>query len=217
MKLYGYYRSSASYRIRIVLNIKGVDWEYVPVALDKGEQRETSHRERNPMQLVPVLDTGDALLAQSVAIAEFLDTRYPVPPLLPADDVQRAQVREMQHIISSDVQPIGNLRVMQYVRDNFAQDDEGLAAWNREWIGRGFGAFEARAAERSTTGRFAFGDALTVADIWLVPQVYNADRFALDMTPYPTIRSVMQHLESIDAVADAHPSRQPDAPNAQVT
>ncbi len=214
MKLYGYYRSSASYRIRIVLNVKGIAWDYVAVALDKGEQTGASHAARNPMKLVPVLDTGDGLLAQSVAIAEYLEERFPEPALLPADSIARAQVREMQQIVSSEIQPLGNLRVLKHLREEYGQTDEGIGAWSRRWIGRGFDAFEARAAERSADGRFSFGDRLTVADVWLMPQVYNAERFGLDLAPYPTIRSVIAHVGSIDAVASAHPSVQPDAPDA---
>jgi len=212
MKLYGYYRSSASYRVRIILNVKGLQWDYMPVRLDKGEQLGLEHADRNPMQLVPVLDTGEALLAQSVAIAEYLETRYPEPPLLPADDVARARVRDMVQIVASDIQPIANLRVLQYIRSRYDLDDEQVAEWARHWIGLGFRAFEKRAAEFSTSGRFAFGDSLSLADVFLMPQAYNALRFDLDMTPFATIRGIVEHCSTIDAVAAAHPSLQPDAP-----
>jgi maleylpyruvate isomerase len=208
MKLYGYYRSSASYRIRIVLNVKGIEWEYISVRLDKGEQLDTEHSKRNPMKLVPVLDTGVECLAQSVAIAEYLEETHPSPPLMPTDPIQKAQLREMVQIIASDIQPIANLRVLKYVQPHFAADQ-----WSKDWIGRGFEAFEARASQRSTNGQFSFGDSLSLADVFLMPQVYNAERFGLDMTPFPTIRSIVEHCSTIDAVASAHPSLQPDAPS----
>lgn len=212
MKLYGYYRSSASYRVRIVLNVKGVKWEYVPVALDKGEQLLEEHSARNPMMLVPVLDIGDTLLAQSVAIVEYLEARFPVPAMMPADEIEKARVRDMVQIIASDIQPIANLRVLRYIRDDYKLDDDGAADWARHWIGLGFEAFEARAQQYSADGRFAFGNSLTFADVFLVPQAYNADRFGLNMTPYPTICSIVENCCAIDAIAAAHPSRQPDAP-----
>jgi maleylpyruvate isomerase len=214
MKLYGYYRSSASYRIRIVLNIKGIEWENIPVRLDKGHQFENDHVERNPMKLVPVLDTGDVLLAQSLAIAEYLESQHPDPALLPGDPVEVAQVREMQQIISSEIQPITNLRILKHLREEFGQDENGTNQWCQKWIGKGFDAFENRAAERSTDGRFSFGNKLTLADAWLIPQIYNADRFGLDLEPYPVIRSIAQHCQTIEAVAAAHPALQPDAPSS---
>ena len=212
MKLYGYYRSSASYRIRIVLNIKGIEWANIPVRLDKGHQFENEHVARNPMKLVPVLDTGDALLAQSLAIAEYLDSQYPEPALLPSNPVELAQVREMQQIISSEIQPITNLRVLKHLRKAFDQDEKGINQWCQKWIGKGFEAFESRAAERSSDGRYSFGNNLTLADAWLMPQIYNADRFGLDLEPYPTIRSIAGHCQTIEAIAAAHPALQPDAP-----
>lgn len=212
IKLYGYYRSSASYRIRIVLNCKGIDWEYVAVGLDKGQQFGEDHIDRNPMKLVPVLDTGEVLLAQTIAIAEYVESQFPEPPLLPGDPVKLAQVREMQNIISSEIQPIANLRVLKHLRDEFGQDDEGINQWCQLWIGQGFEAYEKRAAERSADGSYSFGDSFTLADAWLIPQVYNAIRFGLDLEPYPTIRSVMEHCSGIEAVAAAYPDRQPDAP-----
>ena len=213
MKLYGYYRSSASYRVRIILNIKGIDWEYVSVNLAKGDQMSAEHEGRNPMKLVPVLDTGDAVLAQSVAIGEYLEATHPQPPLMPSDEIEKAKLREMVQMIASDTQPIGNLRVLKYVDSEFSVGDEGMARWAREWIGRGLAAFEKRVVENSSDGKYCYGDALTLADAFIVPQVYNADRFGLDMEPLPAIRGVMTHLNTIDAIAAAHPSVPPDAPN----
>lgn len=214
MKLYGYWRSSASYRIRIALNLKGVDWEYVPVPLDRGEHRQPGFRAVNPAALVPVLEVDGQRLAQSPAIAEFLEERYPSPPLLPADPLARARVRELQHLIGCDIHPLQNLRVLKYLRAELGQDDAAVAAWCRRWIADGFAAYEALAAQRSADGRYSVGDALTLADVWLVPQVYNAERFEVDLTPYPAIRSVTEHCRTLAAVAAAHPSRQPDAPAA---
>jgi maleylpyruvate isomerase len=212
MQLFGYYRSSATYRIRIVLNIKKIDWHYHAVDLTTNEQQAEQFRSINPAGLVPVLDTGDALLAQSAAIAEYLEEQFPQPALLPVDPVSRAQVREMMHTIGCDIHPLQNLRVLRYLRSEFSQDDDGVAQWCCNWIGSGFAAFEKLAAMRSSAGRFCFGDSLTLADAWLIPQVYNARRFSLDLAPYPVITSIDGHCAALQPFADAHPDRQADAP-----
>jgi maleylacetoacetate isomerase len=214
MKLYGYWRSSASFRIRIILNCKGIPWEYVPVSLPGGEHRGVSFRTLNPAGLVPVLECEGVRLAQSMAIAEFLEERHPEPALLPAGALDRARVRELQGIIGCDVHPLQNLRVLEHLRGAFGQDDAGVAAWCRKWIAAGFEAYEARAREWSADGRCSVGAKVTLADAWLVPQVYNAERFGLDLAPYPTIRSIAAHLATLAPVAAAHPARQPDAPAA---
>jgi len=213
MKLYGYYRSSASYRIRIVLNTKGIDWEYRTVLLTKGEQNSEEFKAINPMGLVPVLDTGEAVLAQSPAIAEFLEEQHPEPALLPPDSLGRARVREMMHSIGCEIHPLQNSGVLKHIKAAYSLDNDAVFEWSRKWIDRGFSAFETRARERSADGRFSFGESLTLADIWLVPQVYNARRFELDLTPYPTIVSIDDHCQTLESIAAAHPSRQPDAPN----
>lgn len=212
MKLYGYYRSSASYRLRIILGLKKIDWENQPVHLAKGEQLSPEFRAINPMGLVPVLDTGGSILSQSPAIAEYLEEMYPEPPLLPASANARAQVREMLNTIGCEIHPLQNLRVLKYLRAEYAQDDDGVAAWCRGWIAKGFAAFENLALDRSASGQYSFGDGLTLADVWLVPQVYNARRFGLDLTQYPVIFSVDAHCQALAAFADAHPDNQPDAP-----
>ena len=212
MKLYGYYRSSASYRIRIVLNYKAIDWEYISVRLDKGEQRDADYLAKNPMGFVPLLDTGSAQLAESAAIAEHLELLYPEPPMYPANPLERAEVRQMQHIIGCGVQPLTNLRVLQHIRAEFDQDDAGIDSWCQKWMARGFEAYEKLAESRSAEGRFSFGDSLSYADAWLLPQIYNAKRFGLDTSPFPTINTIAEHCSTIEAVAAAHPSRQPDAP-----
>ena len=212
MKLYGYYRSSASYRVRIILGLKKIDWENHPVHLAKGEQLKPEFRTINPMGLVPVLDTGETVLSQSPAIAEYLEEMFPQPPLLPTSSVARAQVREMLNTIGCDIHPLQNLRILKYLRAEYGQDDDGVAAWCQEWISHGFVAFEKTALERSASGLYSFADSLSLADVWLVPQVYNARRFGLDLDPYPTIVSVDRHCQSLTAFADAHPDKQPDAP-----
>ncbi len=213
MKLYGYWRSSASYRIRIVLNVKGLDWTNAPVGLNRDEHRQADFRAVNPAGLVPVLDCGGERLAQSAAIAEFLEERHPSPPLLPPDPLARAQVREMQHLVGCDIHPLQNLRVLRFLRAEYGQDDDGVAAWCRRWIGEGFKAYEALAAARSADGRFSVGAAMTLADAWLLPQVYNAQRFGLDLEPFPTIRAIAGHCTALAPIAAAHPSCQPDAPD----
>lgn len=212
MKLYGYYRSSASYRLRIILGLKNIEWQNHPVHLTKGEQLAHAFRAINPLGLVPVLDTGESVLSQSAAIAEYLEEKYPQPQLLPTAAVDRAKVREMFGTIGCDIHPLQNLRVLKYLRAKYGQDDEGVAAWCRHWIGNGFAAFEKMALTRSANGQYSFAENLTLADVWLVPQVYNARRFGLDLDAYPTIVSVDKYCQSLTAFAAAHPDRQPDAP-----
>lgn len=198
--------------MRIVLNTKGIEWEYCSIVLTKGEQRSEEFKAMNPLGLVPVLDTGEAVLAQSPAIAEFLEEQYPDPALLPRDALGRARVREMMHTIGCEIHPLQNLGVLQHIKSEFSLDDAAVSAWGRKWIDRGFTAFETRAKEQSAGGRFSFGDSLTLADVWLIPQVYNAHRFELDLTPYPTIMSINDHCLTLDGVVAAQPSKQPDAP-----
>ena len=214
MKLYGYYRSSASYRIRIILNLKNLHHEHTAVMLHRGEQHDDAFKAINPMGLVPVLETGGNLLAQSPAIAEFIEEQHPQPPLLPADHIERAQVREMMHTIGCDIHPLQNLRVLKYLRSEFERDDAGVERWCRKWIGDGFAAFEQLARSRSANGQYAFGNKITLADVWLIPQVYNARRFDLDLTPFPTIASIDEHCQALPEFSLAHPSRQKDAPPA---
>ncbi len=212
MKLYGYYRSSASYRIRIILNTKGIDWDYRTVQLPEGEQSSEEFKAINPMGLVPVLDADEAVLAQSPAIAEYLEEQHPEPALLPPDPLGRARVREMMHTVGCDIHPLQNLSVLKHIKTAYSLDDDAVFDWCRKWIGRGFMAFETLALKRSADGQFSFGNSLTLADVWLIPQLYNARRFELDLTPYPTITSIDDHCRTLDCVAAAHPSRQPDTP-----
>lgn len=214
MQLFGYFRSSATYRIRIVLNIKQVDWQYQPISLMDNEQKSEDFRRLNPAGFVPVLDTGNEVLAQSSAIAEFLEEKFPSPALLPKDSTSRARVREMVGTIGCDVHPLQNLRVLKYLRSEFSQDDAGVARWCRNWIASGFETFESLVTRHSTDHRFSFGDELSLADAWLIPQVYNARRFELDLAPFPVISAIDKHCSQLAPFADAHPDRQADSPKS---
>lgn len=214
MKLYGYYRSSASYRIRILLNLKKISWEFEPVMLNRGEQSKAEFLERNPTGLVPVLETGELSLGQSMAIAEYLEERYPDPALLPSDPDGRARVREMAALIACDTHPLQNLRVLNHLRNSFGADDDAVAEWTRHWIGRNFAALEKLVARSGSDGRFCYGDSATMADAWLVPQMYNARRFNVDLAPYPLLTSIDAHCLQLPAFSEAVPERQPDAPVA---
>ncbi len=211
MKLYGYYRSSASYRIRIILNLKQLQHEQTAIMLNLGEQHDEAFKAINPMGLLPVLETGGNLLAQSPAIAEYLEEQHPEPPLLPADPVQRARVREMLHTIGCEIQPLQNLRVLKHLRSEFSQDDAGIEQWCQKWMGAGLAAFEQLASSRSADGQFSFADHVSLADVWLIPQVYNARRFNLDLAPFPTIVSIDEHCQTMPEFADAQPGKQADA------
>ncbi|MGB5579505.1 MAG: maleylacetoacetate isomerase [Woeseia sp.] len=212
MSLFGYYRSSASYRIRIILNLKGLPWQYETVLLNRGEQTQADFLARNPSGLVPVLDTGSDSLSQSIAIAEYLEEAHPSPALLPEAAVSRARVREIMAIISCDVHPLQNLRVLNYLRQEFGADDTQVNTWIHRWINGGFKAIEELLARHASDGRFCVGSTATLADALLIPQVYNARRFAVDLTPYPLISAIDAHCQSLPAFAKAVPERQPDAP-----
>lgn len=212
LTLFGYYRSSASYRIRIVLNLKALDWAYRTVRLNRGEQRSESFTGMNPSGLVPVLKAGDTTLSQSAAIAEWLEERYPEPSLLPGDADARARVREILAVIGCDVHPLQNLRVLNCLREDFGAEDAAVEGWIHRWIGAGFRTVETFIERYGTDRGFACGEAPTLADAWLVPQVYNARRYQLDLEPYPRIRAVDAHCRTLDAFARAAPERQPDAP-----
>lgn len=213
MKLYNYFRSSASYRVRIALNLKGLAYEYLPVHLtrDGGQQFAPEYRGIAPEALVPVLVDGDATLHQSLAIIEYLDETHPTPPLLPRDAAGRAAVRSLALDIACDIAPLGNLRVLKYLAANCGQSKEGTDAWVQHWVGAGFGALEKRLAQSSARGKFCYGDAPTMADVTLVPQVFNARRFGIDMSRYPTIAAIDAHCAQLAAFADAAPAKQPDA------
>ena len=206
--LYGYFRSTAAYRVRIALNLKGLSAEHRFVHLRKGEQTQPAYRKVNPAGLVPYWIDDDLELAQSIAIIEYLDEMHPEPALLPPDAKGRAIAREIALVVASDIHPIGNLRVLNRLID-MGVDESTRAAWSKHWIETGFEAVEARLA--NLPGPFALGDKPTLADICIVPQVFNAHRFGVDLTPYKRIVALDAAAGKLDAFAAAAPGRQPDA------
>lgn len=214
MKLYTYFRSSAAYRVRIALNLKAIEYESVPVHLlrEGGQHRNATYLALNPAGLVPalVLDDGQ-VMTQSVAIMEYLDEIRRDPPLLPDDAFDRAWVRSLTNLIACDVHPLNNLRVLQYLENDLACSHDAKVRWYQHWVGAGLQAFESMLVARGKTGKFCYGDEPTLADCCLVPQVYNARRFACDMSAMPTIERVVSSCETVDAFFAAAPENQPDA------
>lgn len=209
--LYDYWRSSACYRVRIVLNLKGIAAKQIPVNLRAGEQSSEAHKARNPAGLVPLWHEADGFtLAQSLAIIAYLDELHPDPPLLPPDPRLRALCREIALTIACDIHPLGNLRVQEKLKTEFGAGEEDCLNWLRHWMRKGFDAVEARLA--GTAGRHAMGSMVSLADVCLIPQVYNACRFGLDLAPYPKISAVDAAAQSLPAFAAAAPEAQPDAP-----
>lgn len=211
MKLYSYFRSSAAYRVRIALNIKGIDYETQSKALLKGEHLSVEYRSLNPQALIPSLETQNTVLAQSLAILEYLEERYPMPPLLPQDPIARAQVRSMALAIACDIHPLNNLRVLSYLREGLKVGDNDVNDWYRHWIAEGFKGLEVQAQRHSTHRRYCFGDSVSFADVLLVPQMFNARRFETNLAPFPTLMAITSHLESLPPFAAARPEVQPDA------
>lgn len=213
MKLYSFFRSSASYRVRIALNFKGLSYEQVPIHLRKGggEQLSAAYKAINPQALVPALEDGGKILTQSLAIMEYLEEKYPQPPLLPNDPADRAAVRAMALIIACEVHPIQNLRVLQYVKREYNQTDDQVNLWAQHWINLGLSALEQLITTQPKRGRFCYGDAPTFADICLVPQLGNARRYGCDLSRYPAIAEIEKHCLALPAFADAAPEKQPDA------
>ncbi|WP_431024796.1 maleylacetoacetate isomerase [Halomonas sp. H5] len=210
--LYGYFRSSAAYRVRIALNLKGLAYDQAPVNLVKGEQRFDAFLARNPQGLVPALVTDDgARLTQSLAICEYLDERYPEPALLPADAAGRARVRALAQSVACEIHPLNNLRVLKYLTGELGLDEAAKMTWYRHWITEGFAALEAQLSREAGSGDFCHGDTPGLADLCLVPQVFNAERFACDLAPYPRIRRIVANCRALDAFARAAPEAQPDA------
>jgi maleylpyruvate isomerase len=210
MRLYSFFRSSAAFRVRIALNLKSVDYETVVVQLPKDEHRERAFLDTNPQATVPVLDDDGTILWQSLAIIEYLDSRYPEPRLIPQEPVARARVQALAQLIVCEIHPLNNLRVLRYLRGPLSLDDAAVSRWYGHWIAEGFAGLETL-AKRWSGGRYCYGDTLTVADVCLVPQVYNARRFDCDLTPYPTLIRLADGLREEPAFARAAPDRQPDA------
>jgi maleylacetoacetate isomerase len=212
VKLYGYFRSSATYRVRIALNLKGIPWQSVLVDLraPKSAQHTREFRALNPQGLIPVLVDGERTLTQSLAILEYLDETHPQPPLLPRDPAARAAVRALALAVACDIHPLNNLRVLNYLRSPLGHDDAAVNAWYAHWITLGFSALE-QEARRLGDGRHLYGDSVSLADVCLVPQMFNARRYNCDVTAYPTLRAICAHLESLPAFAQAAPEVQPDA------
>ena len=199
--LYGYFRSGTTYRVRAALNYKGVAYDYVPINLVAGEQGGTDYKKRNPQALVPALDTGDATLTQSPAILEWIEER-----------LLRARCRAFCAAIGCDIHPIQNLRVMKKLRADYGLDQDSAFAWARYWIALGFEALEEMAGREEGAGGFLFGTGPSLAEIYLMPQIYNAERFGLDLDPYPRLVAANAAAQSVPELAAAHPSKQPDAP-----
>lgn len=210
MRLYGYWRSSAAWRVRIALALKGLTAEAVPVHLTRegGEQKQPDYLARNPQALVPALEVDGQVLTQSLAIVEWLNEVHPEPPLLPADPFARAQVRAFALAIACEIHPLQNLRVQQYLRREMGQDQAAIDAWLTRWIGQGLEACEALLPH---TGAFAFGDTPGLADIVLVPQLYSADRFGVSTAQLPRLTALREAYAAHPAFAVTHPSKQEDA------
>src|SRR5712671_2132753 len=201
MKLYSYFRSSAAYRVRIALNLKGLQYEYVAKHLvkDGGQHRRADYLAVNPQGFVPALEHDGALITQSLAIIEYLDEVVPAPSLLPRSPVDRAIVRAMSLLVACDIHPLNNMRVLNYLKAPLGQGGDATADWYRHWITEGFSAFDKLIAKHSHAGRHCFGDAVTMADVLLVPQVANSRRYQMDLTPYPALQKVAAHLETLPA------------------
>ncbi|MEZ5499904.1 MAG: maleylacetoacetate isomerase [Steroidobacteraceae bacterium] len=211
LALHTYWRSSAAYRVRIALNVKGIEARQIACNLVSGEQGGSAYRQLNPQGLVPALLDGEQVIGQSLAIIEYLEDIHPLPALLPAEPLARARVRSIALAIACDIHPLNNLRVLNHLRDELAQSKEQIRAWYQHWIATGFAALEEEVARSSETGRYCCDDTLSLADVCLVPQVYNAERWQCDLAPYPRLRAINEHLCSLAAFAAARPEAQPDA------
>jgi maleylacetoacetate isomerase len=212
MKLWGYFRSSAAFRVRIALNLKRLSYEQASIHLRKNEQGQPDFLALQPQGLVPALDDDGDVLIQSMAIIEYLDETHPTPPLLPGHPVDRARVRALAQAVACDIHPIDNLRVLRYLAKPLGHDETVVEAWYNHWIKLGFDGIERLLADDERTGTFCHGETPSLADICLVPQVYNSKRYpSFDLAPYPTIRRVFDACMKLDAFDAARPEKQPDA------
>ena len=214
IKLYSYWRSTAAYRVRLALHLKGLDYETSCVSLlpGKSEHRQEDYRQRNPQMLVPFLEDGDFGVGQSQAILEYLEETRPATPLLPESAKQRAAVRSFCNSICCDIHPLNNLRVLLYLKEELGVTDEQRDAWYANWIHEGFRAAEIVAGKHHGDGPFVFGENVTLADCCLVPQIYNARRFNVPLEEFPRLVAIDAHCATMAAFADSTPEKQPDAP-----
>jgi len=213
VKLYGFFRSSASYRVRIALNLKGLSYEQASVHLTRGggEQFAAAFRQLNAQALVPVLQDGQLALTQSLAIIEYLEESHPNPPLLPKTPAARARVRALALAVACEIHPLNNLKVLNYLTGPMAANDDTKRTWYHHWIAEGLGPLEAMLASARETGKFCHGDAPGLADCCLVPQLANAHRFKCDVSPYPTLLKIERNCHALEAFRRAAPDLQPDA------
>lgn len=210
MIVHGYFRSSAAHRLRIAMNLKGLAYELRQVHLRRGDQHDIGFRAVNPQGLIPALEVNGVALTQSLAIIEWLEETHPEPPLLPADPVERAEARAFALAIACDIHPLQNLRVLRYLKKSFDQPQEGLDAWCRHWVGEGLAACEQLLARAPAGTAFAFGDQPGLAEVCLIPQMLSADRFGLDLAPFPRLCQLRAACEVLPAFIAAAPTSQPD-------
>jgi maleylacetoacetate isomerase len=210
MRLYSFFRSSAAYRVRIALNVKGIAYETISVNLPGAEHLAAEFRALNPQATIPTLDDDGTVLWQSLAIIEYLDARFPSPRLIPAEPVARARVQALAQLIACEIHPLNNLRVLKYLRGELKLDEAAVTKWYSHWMAEALGPLETL-VRRFGGGRYCYGDALSLADVCLVPQLYNARRFNCDLAPYPKLVQIAAGLEAEPAFAAAAPERQPGA------
>ena len=211
MRLYTYFRSSAAFRVRIALNLKGLAYEAEYVHLAKGEHRRPEYAGRYPQALLPTLLADGHVLSQSLAIIEYLDETHPQPPLLPREAQARARVRSLSLLVACEIHPLNNLRTLQYLKRSLGQGEEQIATWYRHWIADGLAKLEAELAGSKATGRFSHGDSPSMADCCLVPQIFNARRYEADLASYPTVMRVFDECLRLPAFDRAQPAKQADA------